>query len=70
MYREIIKPTKQSHTILIPEELLNQEVEILVLPFSRKTVVSDYKSDTVAFSNHSANLIHEWKDNGEDAVWK
>jgi len=23
-----------------------------------------------AFSNHSANLIDEWKDEGEDSVWK
>ena len=23
-----------------------------------------------AFSNHSANLIEEWKDSDEDSVWK
>jgi len=26
--------------------------------------------DVVLFSNHSANLIDEWKDSREDEVWK
>ena len=34
MYREIIRPTNQRHIIEIPKEYLNEEVEILVLPFS------------------------------------
>ena len=25
--------------------------------------------ETRAFSNHSANLIHEWKDDAEDEIW-
>lgn len=28
------------------------------------------RSETKAFSNHSANLILEWKDESEDDVWK
>ena len=28
------------------------------------------ESETLAFSNHSANLIEEWKNEEEDAVWK
>ena len=27
-------------------------------------------SETDAFSNHSANLIDEWKDESEDDIWK
>jgi len=27
-------------------------------------------SDTLAFSNHSANLIEDWKNSSEDEVWK
>jgi hypothetical protein len=27
-------------------------------------------SEIKAFSNHSANLIDEWKDQGEDEIWK
>lgn len=26
--------------------------------------------ETLAFANHSANLIDEWKDESEDEVWK
>jgi hypothetical protein len=28
------------------------------------------KSDTSAFSDHSANLIEDWKDSSEDDVWR
>jgi len=34
MLRQIIKPTSEFYNIHIPEEYINQEVEILVLPFS------------------------------------
>ncbi len=36
MYREIIIPDKNNRTIQISKEYWNQEVEILVLPFSHK----------------------------------
>ncbi len=35
MTREIIRPTSQEYLLHIPKKYLNQEVEILVLPFSR-----------------------------------
>lgn len=31
---------------------------------------SQDNSETIAFSNHSANLIEDWKNEEEDAVWK
>lgn len=34
MLREIIKPTSEYYSIHIPKEYINQEIEILVLPFS------------------------------------
>lgn len=34
MIREIIRPTTNSYNITIPEEYINKEIEILVLPFS------------------------------------
>lgn len=34
MIREIIKPTADFYSVHIPKEYINQEVEILVLPFS------------------------------------
>jgi len=30
----------------------------------------DDNSDTQLYSHHTANLIDEWKDPAEDAVWK
>lgn len=32
--------------------------------------INDDKLATKAFSNHSANLIEEWKDSNEDDIWK
>jgi len=34
MLRQIIKPTSEFYNVHIPKEYINQEVEILVLPFS------------------------------------
>lgn len=34
MLREIIKPQTQEYILHIPKEYLNQEIEILILPFS------------------------------------
>lgn len=43
--------------------LPKNEVEIV------EVEISD-ESETIAFSNHSANLIEEWKDSKEDEIWK
>ncbi len=34
------------------------------------TELYEDKIETKAFSNHSANLIEEWKDSSEDDIWK
>jgi hypothetical protein len=34
MIREIIRPSSNNYNIHIPEEYINQEIEILILPFS------------------------------------
>jgi len=31
---------------------------------------NEESSDVKSFSNHTANLIEEWKDTSEDDVWK
>ncbi|OGR24922.1 MAG: hypothetical protein A2277_16805 [Desulfobacterales bacterium RIFOXYA12_FULL_46_15] len=41
MIREIIKPQTQSHTIEIPKEYLNMEVEILIFPIGSTKPHSD-----------------------------
>ena len=41
------------------------------MPFEIKVPVPKNKdeSETNAFSNHTANLVEEWKDEREDDVW-
>lgn len=69
MTREIIKPTSEYYSLHIPKEYINQKVEILVLPFSE--IKKNKKADELKmFSEHSANLIEEWKDDAEDDIWK
>lgn len=41
MIRKIIKPQTQSHTIEIPKEYLNMEVEILIFPINSTKPRSD-----------------------------
>lgn len=41
MIREIIKPQTQTHTIEIPKEYLNVEVEILIFPIGSTKTPSD-----------------------------
>ena len=46
------------------------EVSIVEDKIIKSTVnSSDDSSDTKAFSNHTANLIEDWRDTSEDDVW-
>ena len=47
MIREIIKPKTQTHTIEIPKEYLNVEVEILVFPIGSTKPSSDQKHQLI-----------------------
>lgn len=65
-----VQDTIYDHIIFLLKNLNTKELKI----------IEDHKVDTVdatekfleiqAFSNHSANLIDEWKDNSEDDIWK
>jgi uncharacterized membrane protein YvbJ len=78
MYREIIEPTSQEYILKIPKEYLDQKIEILILPFSSHVdkkkesflKISNNFDEIEAYSNHSANLIEEWKDSSEDDIWR
>lgn len=37
---------------------------------SKSNTINNENAEIKAFSNHSANLIDEWKDDSEDEVWK
>jgi len=61
MYREIIVPTSQKYILNIPKEYIDQEVEILVLPFS------NYKQDKKKKKDLNKLLdISSWDINEED----
>ncbi len=70
MYREIIRPTNQRYIIEIPKEYLNEEVEILILPFS------SFDREKKRTLNHidpmilmqSSSMQHTW-DNSDDEAW-
>lgn len=57
MIREIIRPTSEYYNLHIPKEYINQEVEILVLPFSykKKQKETEYKDNDI-FSKTSGIL--------------
>ena len=55
----------------MPEQA-QQEIYNFFL-FTKQKLKSDHSQDnseTIAFSNHSANLIEDWKNEDEDFVWK
>jgi len=47
MIREIIKPQTQTHTIEIPKEYLNVEVEILIFPIGSTKPYSDQSDQLI-----------------------
>jgi len=70
VYREIIKPTTQRHMIEIPKEYLNQEVEILVLPFSyyQKDKKRKLKNIDPMIALQTSSMQETWN-NSEDEAW-
>ena len=56
-----------SHIMFFLKNLNSKELSIL----EDKEIKEDEESKELqALSNHSANLVDEWKDENEDAVWK
>ena len=47
MIREIIKPQSQNHTIKIPKDYLNREVEILIFPIGSVRPQSNYRDKLI-----------------------
>ena len=61
-----------SHIMFFLNNLNTKELEIIEDKNIEYTSEIDYQEDLeiTAYSNHSANLISEWKDESEDEVWK
>ena len=58
-----------NHIMFFLKSLDNNKIKILEEK-KQKTVSKDDNEDTKLFSNHSANLIEDWKDLEEDNIWK
>jgi len=70
MYRKIIRPTDENYMIKIPKEYLDQEVEILVLPFSYVPVEQKKKLENIdpMIMLQTSSMQKTW-DNSEDEAW-
>lgn len=69
MYREIITPTNQKHTIEIPKEYLNKEVEILILPFSYVSKKKNLKITDPMIELQIPSMKETW-DNEDKPTYK
>lgn len=73
MLRQIIKPTSEFYSLHIPKEYINQEVEILVLPFSYS---DKYVEDKIKSTQKSlAGALHKYSnpaliENEKEIAWE
>jgi len=59
-----LKTLPKNKVSIVEEKMLNQNIDQDI------NYVSEDSSNTLAFSNHSANIIDEWRDGSEDEIWK
>ena len=59
-----------SHIMFFLQNLNTKELKIIEDTKAARSTIMENSSDIHAFTNHSANLIDEWKDTVEDEVWK
>lgn len=57
MIREIIHPTTENYTIVIPKEYLNKDVELLIIPLDSKNGEDSDKMRKLEIIRNSAGLI-------------
>lgn len=59
-----------SHIMFLLKNLDTKDLKIVEDRVMLPSETTEETSETQAFSNHSANLIEEWKDADEDNIWK
>jgi hypothetical protein len=59
-----------SHVMFFLQNLNTRELKIIEDTKASHSKIMENSSDINAFTNHSANLIDEWKDVSEDEIWK
>ena len=58
------------HIMFFLKSLNTKELKIVENKRIKKKKSLEDVAEIQAFSNHSANLIDDWKDESEDAIWK
>ena len=58
------------HIMFFLKNLNQKELKIVEDKSIKKEKLVEGIAEIQAFSNHSANLIDEWKDENEDKIWK
>lgn len=69
----IDNPSLEAQLIAQAQELRIRVDELVIRLLSKKEITTKPLVDdeeVQLFSNHSANLIDEWRDSREDEVWK
>ena len=65
---------KEQDWLTLPESAQQEVYDFFVFIKQRYDKQAQQKrsdeSETLAFSNHSANTVEEWLDNQEDEIWK
>lgn len=58
------------HIIFLLKNLNTKELKIIEDRMLDRKELPQEDGEVRAFSNHSANLIDEWRESSEDEVWK
>ena len=59
-----------NHIMFFLQNLNTKELKIIEDTTASHNGIIKNSLDITAFSNHSANLIEDWKDVQEDEIWK
>ena len=64
-----VKDSIYSHIMFLLNNLSKEELKII--EDKKESSISAYEiEDIKIFSNHSANIIEEWRNDAEDEIWK
>ncbi|RKX86592.1 MAG: hypothetical protein DRP58_04265 [Spirochaetes bacterium] len=55
---------------LLPEQAQKEVYDFFLFVKQQYLVKKQSENEIPAYSHHSANLVKEWLDDSEDAVWK
>jgi hypothetical protein len=60
-----------AHIMFLLKNLKSEELKVIEEKDESQEKIKSLKNEeTIAFSNHTANLIEDWQTSSEDSVWK